>query len=125
MTDEPFDQQLREFILRYFESVAHLEALLLLSRQPDRTWDAAGAARRLYVPQVVASEVLAQLCADGLLAADGATYRYCPSSSEMAVLVDRLDRAYSHALIPVTNLVHGNPRRHRKFADAFRVRKDK
>jgi hypothetical protein len=40
-------------------------------------------------------------------------------------MVDRLAETYSRALIPVTNIIHNNPLRLRKFADAFRFRKDK
>jgi hypothetical protein len=40
-------------------------------------------------------------------------------------MVDRLADAYARHLIPVTNLIHGKPRRLREFSDAFKIRKDR
>ncbi|HEY6980469.1 hypothetical protein [Reyranella sp.] len=125
MTDEPVPDDLRAFILEHIESVAQLEALLLLRREAKREWNAESAARWLYVPQSVAADVLARLRADGLLVSNHHRYRYAPATPELSRMVDRLAETYSRALIPVTNIIHNNPLRLRKFADAFRFRKDK
>ena len=81
-------------------------------------------ARALYVPEAAAAEVLASLQGFGLLTEEAGSWQYAPSAPEAAKLVDLLAETYSHALIPVTNLVHGNPLRLRRFADAFKFRKD-
>jgi hypothetical protein len=125
MTDELVPDDLKTFILAHIESVAQLEALLLLRREAKREWDAQSLAKRLYVPDNAAAEVLGQLRTAGLLAATGPLYRYEPATPGLSAMVDRLAEAYSRALIPVTNIVHNNPLRLRKFADAFRFRKDK
>jgi hypothetical protein len=125
MTGELVPDDLRSFILEHIDSVAQLEALLLLRREAEREWDAASTAKRLYVSDTVAAEILFRLRADGLLSSRGSSYRYAPASPELAALVGRLAEIYSRALIPVTNIVHNNPLRLRKFADAFRFRKDK
>jgi hypothetical protein len=122
--DEFIPEDLRDFILRYIDSVSQLEALLLLHANPDEEWDAARAAHRLYVGEPEVVEVLARLCADGLLNCRDDLYRYRPEPAEKGAMVDRLADIYARQLIPVTNMIHTKPRRIRAFADAFRFRKD-
>lgn len=124
MADDPIPLDIRDFILRHIDSVAELEALLLLRANPEHPWDAAEAARRLYAPEQEIAEVLKRLCADGLLACEENIYSYSPSD-ELREQVDRLARVYARQLIVVTNMIHGKTRRIRQFADAFRFRKDR
>ena len=67
MTDDVIPGDLRDFILRHIDSVAQLEALLLLRANPNEGWDIEQTAARLYVEQGEVAEALARLCADGLL----------------------------------------------------------
>ena len=99
--------------------MAQLEALLLLRRAGGPVPSATVAAA-LYVPEPVAAAELATLEARGLLAAEPEGWRYLANP-----MVDLLALTYARALIPVTNIVHGNPLRLRRFADAFKFRKDK
>ena len=115
---------MRVFLLEHIDSVAQLEALLLMRR--ERTpLPVAAVARALYVPEQAAAEELAALAARGLVTAEEGAWRYAPATPETAARVDELAATYARALIPVTNIVHGNPLRLRRFADAFRFRKDK
>jgi hypothetical protein len=123
MADDPIPADLREFILRFIDSVAHLEALLLLRASPESPWDAPVVAQRLYTTEKQAAELLAQLCEDGLLVCENNLYRYGRPSTETVAMIDRLAESYAKHLIPVTNLIHGKPRRIRQFADAFKFRK--
>ena len=123
MTDESIPADLREFILRYIDSVAHLEALLLLRANADTDWDTATIAQRLYTTEQQAADVLAQLCSDGLLTCEEERYRYGKQSLENLTTIDRLADSYAKHLIPITNMIHGKPRRIRQFADAFKFRK--
>lgn len=125
MTNEPIPADLRDFILRFIDSVAHLEALLLLRANSGRSWSAPAVAARLYTSETQVSEVLAQLCNEGLIGREGDLYRYVGQPAEMLTLIDRLAEFYSKQLIPITNLIHGKPRRIRQFADAFKLRKDR
>jgi hypothetical protein len=125
MTDDPVPAELREFILRYIDSVAHLEALLLLRANPQTPWEVSTVAARLYTADKQAAEVLAQLCNDGLLVCENGLYRYANQSAENVAMIDGLATAYAKQLIPITNLIHGKPRRIRQFADAFKFRKDR
>jgi hypothetical protein len=123
--DEPVSPPLRAFLLDHIDSVAQLEALLLLRREA-KPLPVAQIARALYVTEANAAEELAALAARGLLiAGEDGMWRYEPAAPETAALIDELAATYARALIPVTNIVHGNPLRLRRFADAFRFRKDK
>jgi hypothetical protein len=125
MADDPIPADLRDFILRFIDSVAHLEALLLLRANPQTSWDVPAVAARLYTTGEQASEVLVQLCNEGLLTSENGLYRYGTQSAEHLAMVDRLADSYARQLIPITNLIHGKPRRIRQFADAFKFRKDR
>jgi hypothetical protein len=125
MIDEPIPADLRDFILRHIDSVAHLEALLLLRTKPDYSWEVPAVAARLYIGEQQAAEVLAQLYGERLLACENHLYRYSGQSPQTLSMIDRLAESYAKQLIPVTNLIHGKPRRIRQFADAFKFRKDR
>ena len=125
MADDILPGDLRDFISRYIDSIAELEALLLLRANSGEAWDAAKVAQRLYASEQDTAEVLARLCADELLSCEGGLYRYSGATPELARLVDRLAEAYAQHLIPVTNMIHAKPRRIRQFADAFKFRKDR
>src|SRR5689334_1726787 len=125
MIDETIPADLRDFIVRYIDSVAHLEALLLLRTNPEVRWDVPAVAARLYIGAQQAAEVLAQLCRERLIAAESNLYRFGGQSPETVTMIDRLAECYAKQLIPTTNLIHGKPRRIRQFADAFKFRKDR
>jgi hypothetical protein len=123
MVDDVIPDDVRDFILRHIDSVAQLEALLLLRANSSENWDAARAAARLYTSEEQIQAVLTQLCADGLLSTNDNVYRYeCPPETKSTI--DRLADAYRRHLIPVTNVVHTKPSRIREFANAFKFRKD-
>jgi hypothetical protein len=116
-------EDLRRFILLSIPSVPHLEALLLMRRDPQRSWNAAAMAQGLYIDEHSAAAVLAELAAGDLVVGDSAaaTYRYAPPPP-LAEMMDRLADLYARALVTVTNLIHG--RSAQLFADAFKLRKD-
>ncbi|MGH8479981.1 MAG: hypothetical protein ACREXK_10465 [Gammaproteobacteria bacterium] len=116
---------LREFILKRLDSIAQLEALLLLRRSPDQRWDVATVAKRLYIAERDTAAVLDRLCADGLLVCGEDKYQYRPATAELDQLVGHVAELYAKHLIPVTNLIHSKPlTRVREFADAFKLKKD-
>jgi len=125
MADDPIPADLRDFILRYVDSVAHLEALLLLRSATETAWEAPVVASRLYISAEQAGEVLAQLCDEHLLVCENGLYRYGGQPPEHLAMIDRLADSYAKQLIPITNLIHSKPRRIRQFADAFKFRKDR
>jgi len=125
MADELIPADVRDFILRHIDSVAQIEALLLLRGNPQDTWNLQNIAKRLYTSEQELADVLTRLCEDGLLSCSGDTYHYDGAISELRDVVDRLATVYSHQLIAVTNMIHAKPRRIREFADAFKIRRDR
>ena len=115
----------RRFILTRIPSVPFLEAVLLLRAQPAQAWDASLLARRLYVPERKAQDLLDQLAAAGVTAAEGAAaVRYAPRE-DLAALLDALAAAHAADLVAVTALIHSRiDKRAQQFADAFRFRKE-
>jgi hypothetical protein len=128
MPDDPIPDDVKAFLLRYIDSIAQLEALLLLRANAELAWSADMLAKRLYIPVLETAEILARLCADGFLTARGGEpllYQYHCTSREQAHIVDHVAELYARYLIPVTHLIHAKPRtRVQAFADAFRLRKD-
>jgi hypothetical protein len=120
---------LRRFILTSIPSVPHLEAALLLHALPGQGRTATEVALRLYVPQRVAEDVLKTLCAGGILRCDDAAeprYRFEPGDAALDPLLDELARTYADDLVGVTRLIHdATQKQAQRFADAFRLRKDK
>jgi hypothetical protein len=124
MPGELVPAELRDFLARHIDSIAQLEALLLSRGSPNTLWDAATAAKRLYIAEPEAAEILAHLAECGLLERAEAGYRYAPRPAQLAALIDLLADQYARHLIPITNLIHAKPRRIRQFADAFKLKKD-
>jgi hypothetical protein len=125
MTEEPIPPDVRDFIHRNIDSIAQLEALLLMRGNPRETWDAKRLSRRIYVSEQEAAELLATLASDGLLGNNDGAFHYECNDEARHSLIEKLAAIYSRQLIPVTNLIHSKPRRIRQFADAFRFRKDR
>ncbi|HEY8049829.1 MAG TPA: hypothetical protein VIE63_11695 [Ramlibacter sp.] len=113
----------RRFILTSVPSVPYLEGMLLLRAGSTSQWQPADLARRLYITQQKADELLKQLAEAGFVANDGQCWRWQPAP-EVSELVDRLARIYANELVEVTELIHTREeRRARQFADAFRLRR--
>jgi hypothetical protein len=116
--------ELLEFLARYIDSIAQLEGLLLLWGSRDVSWEPSQLAKRLYISEQDAAEVLTHLYADGLVARTGNAWRYAPASDHLAEMTGLLAQHYRRHLIQITNLVHDKPRRIRQFADAFKLKKE-
>ena len=125
MADELIPPDVRGFIQRHIDSIAQLEALLLLLHQPHVEWTATGVAAHLYIDTDQAAQVLQQLCDDGLAGCKDGTYWFNGEVPHQRAIVQRLAVLYASHLIPVTNLVHAKPSAARAFAAAFKLRKDR
>jgi hypothetical protein len=122
--DLPAD--VRRFLLTSVPSVPYLEAVLLL-RSERTPWDAPRLARRLYVPERQAQDLLQGLAGAGIAApaGDGRSWSYAPVSTDLDTLLDAVSAAYAAHLVAVTDLIHSRlDKRAQQFADAFRFRKD-
>jgi hypothetical protein len=63
-------EDVAQFIIEKIDSVAQLEALLLLRDNPQQQWDVAAVAKRLYIDDEQPGKVLARL-REVLLQTDG------------------------------------------------------
>lgn len=122
---DSISHELHAFIVRHIDSIAQIEALLLLRRHADQVWDVPTTAQRLYISEQETVHILTNLCDDGLLQCGNGVYRYGCNSAENERSVDLLAEAYDRNLIAVTSIIHGKPRRIREFANAFKLRKDR
>ncbi|MGH7524306.1 MAG: hypothetical protein ACREK8_08375 [Gemmatimonadales bacterium] len=119
-------EHVRSLIRRQIDSVAELEAILLLRKSPEREWSADQAGARLYVSPAVAAYVLAMLARKGFFEEQEDCYRYAPVDPELRRDVDDLAQIYSIDLVSVTNLIHAKPGASvLEFARAFQLRRDK
>jgi hypothetical protein len=118
----------RAFLLQRIDSIAQLEALLLLRTDPVLTWDAEALAKRLYISVQETAAILHHLQVNGFLVTvkdSSGVYQYQPASPDLAHMVDRIADLYARYLIPVTQLIHTKPlTRVQEFADAFKLKKD-
>ena len=129
MAEPLIPDEVARFVLDKIDSVAQLEALLLLRNNRETDWSVGALAARLYIQEDQTAQLLGVLQAQGFVVSKGsdlALYRYEPASQELHAMLERLAEIYAKHLVPVTNLIHSKPKpRIQEFADAFRLRKDK
>lgn len=129
MSDKIIPEDIEQFILEKIDSVAEMEALLLLRSNAEALWSVGSLAKRLYIAEEQTAKILDHLCTEGLLTTSSnehPLYHYQPKSPELQNSVDRVAESYKKHLVPISNLIHSKPRaRVQEFADAFRLRKDK
>jgi len=121
-------EELRRFILTSVPSVPFVEAMLLFRGAGRKPLTTGEIARRLYIGDAGAAEVIAQLQSSGIVqpAEVPATgHRYAPATPELTALLDTLAAFYATHLVQVTDMIHSTTaRKATQFADAFRLRKD-
>ena len=115
---------IRQFILERIESVAQIEALLLIRSNPRAHFSAAEIARRLYIERSRTDEALDGLCGSGVLTRTGDGYGLDGIPPQTLALVDGLLEAYARHLIPVTNIVHAKSHRPGAHGNLCRSRGD-
>ena len=124
MSSDSITPDVRDFIHRYVDSIAQLEALLLLRREKEARWTNQSVGKRLYVSPEMASNLLDRLHSDGFLSNDNGMFQYGCAEPDLENMVDKVAEIYARQLIPMTNLIHSKASRIREFADAFKVRRD-
>jgi predicted transcriptional regulator len=121
-------KEIQQFILKYIDSVAELEALILMRTKPDKKWSAEELSRELYVEKSVAQKLFGRLAAKDFIdnaQASPALYQYRPKSEELEQMIELMVGIYSQYLVPITNLIHSKTEsRIQEFADAFRLKKE-
>ena len=124
---ESISPDVRRFVAESIGSVAQLELLLILRRDPAVEWTAESAGREMRFP---ADWVAAQLVAfhrTGLVGSSGReqrTYRYGPRAG-LGRIVDELAEMFSRRPTAVTSLIYTRAADDaRRFSDAFRLGRD-
>lgn len=129
MIEQRIPEDVARFVNEKIDSVAQLEALLLLRGNKEKEWSAEALAARLYVSPEQTAHLLHGLNAQGFVAVAfdaPPVYRYEPASVELDQMLGRVGEFYAKHLVPITNLIHSKPKpRIQEFAEAFRFRKDK
>jgi hypothetical protein len=124
--DFPID--VRQFIDQNIESLAQLEALLLLRKDPQRSWDVAEMAQALYVPVEMAQALLAEFARRQLVKTmppSDAHYTYNIIDAKLDDLIGRVATEYQERRVGVISLIYSKPlNKVQTFADAFRLRKE-
>jgi len=115
--------EVREFITKHIDSVAQIEALLLISSGPDECWSTRQIAERLYTSDEEAARALEELRAGGLLVCTEGNYSL-NASAENVDMIRRLQEAHARCLVPVTDVIHRKSRNEASARNMLRVRKD-
>ncbi len=123
MTAHSIPDDIKDFIVQHIQSIAQLEALLLLLNSA-RGLTLEECASRLYIAAPDCEVALQQLIASKLIKLNDGRFLFRREDEEVARKVKQLAEVYRQQLIPVTNLIHARQERVQKFADAFRVRKE-
>lgn len=124
MINESIPAKVREFLVDHIDTIAQLEALMLL-RSAGGDWTIARVAARLYVSDHEATLVVAALVESKLVKSDRNLIRYEPRDQQQRDVVDLVAETYARSLVPVTKIVHEKGSGVRKFAEAFKIRKGK
>lgn len=129
MSDPFIHDDVAQFVIENIDSIAQLEALLLLRRNQKSAWSIATLAGWLYIDDKQTAELLISLCQRGFVVqqeGEPFLYQYQPSSDELRQKIDQVAEIYSKQLIAVTHLVHSKLKpKIQQFADAFNFRKEK
>jgi hypothetical protein len=113
--------EVRRFVAERIHSVAQLELLLMLHRDPGVEWTAEAAAREMRYPTDWAAAELLSFRRAGLVGARGLAYRF-RARSALAGVVDELAETFARRRSTVTALIFsGAGKDVQCFSDAFRV----
>lgn len=115
--------RVRELLDRHISSVEQLELLFLLQGEPSATFTPETASRRIGTTPHSARIRLGELAAAGLARSTEGGYAYANGAHDAAVA--DLRRLYStHRVRIISRIFDKPPDSVRRFADAFRLKKD-
>lgn len=127
MADD-FPPDIKRFIEAQIESLAQLEGLLLLRKEPQRLWTSSEMAKTLYLPPEMGSALLTDFSRRGFaaeVAGKSDCYSYRSIDAETDRLIDQLATIYQERRVAVISLIYSKPlNKVQTFADAFRLRKE-
>jgi predicted transcriptional regulator len=115
-----------DFAASLFKSVWALELLLVLKRDPARSWQADQLIHELRSSRGVIAEALGNLQAAGLVVEhEAGKYRYHASSADIDEMVNEVQKIYDTKPAAVIREIVTAPNRKLKLlSDAFRFKKE-
>jgi hypothetical protein len=123
-----FPARIAQFIDQQIESLAQLEALLLLRKQPERGWDLEEIAKTLYLTPEMAAALMVELQRRGWAQAAQApavSFSFHSHGKETDALIDELGEIYQERRVAVITQIYSKPlNKVQTFADAFRLRRE-
>lgn len=124
MARNELPRSVQQLIERHFHSVADVDALLLLCREPG-DWAAPAVARELHIDVDQAAAILSRLGRIGLLRAERGTYRFHPRDPELGEAVASLAQLYPAYRVAIISVIYSRATGPiTDFSNAFRVRKE-
>src|SRR5690349_14787332 len=124
MSDD-FPPELKQFIAQHVESLAQLEALLILRQDREARWKSADLAQRLYITPDMCEAILANLRQHGFAEQGAEGYFYRPPSEDADRVLADLSAMYQQRRVAVITEIYSKPvNKVQTFADAFRLRRE-
>jgi hypothetical protein len=118
------DDEILAFVQRSISSVWALELLLLLRREPRRSWAHGELVRELRSSDAIVTEAAASLRTAGFVAAEpGGIYRYAPASPELDHIAAQIEATHAERPLSLAKAIMSAPNdKLRIFADAFKLK---
>jgi hypothetical protein len=118
--------ELKQFIAQNVESLAQLETLLLLRRDPERAWSCHELARELYISADMCQGIVLDLVRRRLAAkTPEGNFQFAPADGNSDQLVSQLAALYRERRVAVITEIYSRPASNvQTFADAFRLRQE-
>ena len=121
----PLPTSVTAFLEAEIFSIPQLEVLVLV-HEAGRPMTVEQVAADFYLPASVVGPWLEHYASRGLLTSSGGTYAALPADDERAAAITEVAECYAKRRVTVTRHVYAsNEDPVRRFADAFRLRKDK
>jgi hypothetical protein len=119
------EAEILTFVREAFRSVWVLELLLVLRRDPNRSWTIPDLVTALQASERIVADGLQALIAAGLAAErEAGWYRFSPASPVVAQIADELVSLHARKPVAVVRAILSAPNdKIRIFADAFRFNK--
>ncbi len=120
------DQPVVDFLRDVVRSVWALELMLLMMREPGRTWTAPEITAEMRASLPLVSTILDQYARAGLVARDdGDAWRWAPRDERLKTLAAAVVQAQATTPLAVIKAISAEPKGPlRAFADAFRFKGD-
>lgn len=110
------------FLRDHIRSVWGVELLLLLKRDPERSWPVPELVRELRGSQRLVEQNLQNFERSGLAVHEEGTWRYAPAGEALRELSDMLERAYRERPVAIINAISRPRDPLQSLADAFKFK---